>query len=56
MIRLATKAAPSKQATDIAATPYAIVIAMVLDRLEDKRLALRTALRNERVLDCKEIC
>ena len=55
LIRLATKAAPSKQATDIAATPYAIVIAMVLDRLDDKRLALRTALRNERVLDCKNL-
>jgi hypothetical protein len=55
LVRLATKAAPSKQATDIAATPYAIVISMVLDRLEDKRLALRFALRNDRVLDCKNL-
>ncbi len=55
LIRLATKAAPSKQATDIAATRYAIAVSMVLDRLEDKRLALRVALRNDRVLDCKNL-
>lgn len=28
---------------------------MVLDRLDDKRLALRVALRNERVLDSKNL-
>ncbi len=55
LIRLATKAAPSKQATDIAATPYALGVSMVLDRLEDKRLALRVALRNDRVLDCRNL-
>ena len=55
LIRLATKAAPSKNAADVAATPYAIVISMVLDRLEDKRSALRIALRNNRVLVAKEI-
>ncbi len=55
LIRLATKATPSKQAADIAATPYAIAVSMVLDRLDDKRLALRTALRNERVLDCRNL-
>ena len=55
LVRLATKAAPSKQAADIAATPYAIVVSMVLDRLEDKRLALRVALRNDRVLDCRNL-
>jgi flagellin-specific chaperone FliS len=55
LIRLATKAAPSKKAADIAATPYAIAVSMVLDRLEDKRSALRVALRNNRVLVCKEI-
>jgi hypothetical protein len=55
LIRLATKAAPSKNAVDIAATPYAIVISMVLDRLEDKQAALRLALRNNRVLVAKEI-
>jgi hypothetical protein len=55
LIRLATKAAPSKQAADIAATPYAIAVSMALDRLDDKRLALRVALRNERVLDCRNL-
>jgi hypothetical protein len=55
LIRLATKAAPSKNAADIAATPYGITISMVLDRLDDKRLALRVALKNNRVLVAKEI-
>jgi len=55
LIRLATKAAPSKDAADVAATPYAIVVSMVLDRLEDRRLALRVALKDNRVLVAKEI-
>ena len=55
LIRLATQAAPSKNVADIAATPYAIVVSMVLDRLEDNRSALQIALKNERVLVAKEI-
>jgi len=55
LIRLATKAAAGKNAADIAAVPYAIAVSMVLDRLDDKRLALRTALRAERVLVAKDI-
>jgi hypothetical protein len=55
LIRLATKAAPSKNAADIAATPYAITVSMVLDRLDDKRSALRIALRTNRVLVAKEL-
>jgi hypothetical protein len=55
LIRLATKAAPGKNAADIAATPYAIAVSMVLDRLEDKRSALRIALRNNRVAVAKEL-
>jgi hypothetical protein len=55
LIRLATKAAPSKNVADVAATPYAIVVSMVLDRLEDRRAALRVALKNNRVLVAKEI-
>jgi hypothetical protein len=55
LIRLATKAAATKNAPDVAATPYAIVVSMVLDRLEDKRATLRVALRNNRVLVAKEI-
>jgi hypothetical protein len=55
LIRLATHAAPGKNAVDIAATPYAITISMVLERLEDKRSLLRIALKNERVLVAKEL-
>jgi hypothetical protein len=55
LIRLATKAAASKNAADIAATPYAIAVSMVLDRLDDSRATLRVALRNERVLVAREI-
>jgi hypothetical protein len=55
LIRLATHAAPSKNAADVAATPYAITLSMVLDRLEDKRSALRVALKTERVLVAKEL-
>jgi hypothetical protein len=55
LIRLATKAAPSKNAADIAATPYAVAVSMVLDRLDDKRSALRMALRNSRVAVVREL-
>ena len=55
LIRLVTQAAPSKNVADIAATPYAITVSMVLDHLEDQRSTLRVALRNNRVLVAKEI-
>ena len=55
LIRLATKAAASKNAADVAATPYAAAVSMVLDRVEDKRTLLRIALRHERILVAKEI-
>jgi hypothetical protein len=55
LIRLATKPAPGKNAADIAATPYAITVSMVLDRLDDKRSALRVALKNNRILVAKEL-
>jgi hypothetical protein len=55
LIFLATRAAPGKKAADIAATPYAITVSMVLDRLDDQRLALRVALKKNRVLVAKEI-
>ena len=55
LIRLATKAAASKSVADVAATPYAIVVPMVLDRLDDKRLALRIALKHNRVLAAREL-
>lgn len=55
LIRLATKAATSKTATDVAAAPYAIVVSMVLDQLDDKRLALRIALKHNRVLIARDL-
>ena len=55
LIRIATKAAATKNAADVAATPYAAAVTMVLDRLEDKRRLLRIALRHERILVAKEI-
>jgi hypothetical protein len=55
LIHLATKAAPSRNAADIAAMPHAITVSMVLDRLDDKRLALRVALKSDRFLVAREI-
>lgn len=55
LARLATKAASSKNAADVAVTPYVITVSMVLDRLEDKRAILRVALRNNRVMVAKQI-
>lgn len=55
LVRLATKAAASKSAADVAVVPYACVVPMVLDRLDDKRLALRIALRNNRVLVARDL-
>jgi hypothetical protein len=52
---LATQATPSKNAADIAAASYAITVSMVLDRLDDKRLALRAPLKNNRVQVAREI-
>jgi hypothetical protein len=55
LMRLATKAAPSKTAIDVAATPYALAVSMVLDRLDDKRAALGIAMKNNRVLVAREL-
>jgi hypothetical protein len=55
LIGLATKAAPGKNAADIAATPYAITVSMVLDRLDNQRSAVRVALKNNRALVAKDI-
>jgi hypothetical protein len=51
LIRLATKAAASKNAADIAMTPYAVALTMVLD----KRTALRIALKHNRVIVAKAL-
>jgi hypothetical protein len=55
LIRLATKGASSKNAPDIAATPYAIAVPMVLDWVDNRRALLRVALRKNRVLVAREI-
>jgi hypothetical protein len=55
LIRLATKAASSKNAADVARAPYAAAVSMVLDRLEDRRTLLHIALKKERILVAKEI-
>ncbi|MGJ4892584.1 hypothetical protein [Bradyrhizobium sp. HKCCYLR20261] len=55
VMRLATKAARSKNVADVITAPYALTVPMVLDQLEDKRLALRIALKNNRVVTAKEI-
>jgi hypothetical protein len=55
LIRLATKLASTKNAADIAATPYAIAVSMVLDQLDEKRLALRHALKNNHILIARDI-
>jgi hypothetical protein len=55
LIRLATRAAASKSAADVAATPYAVVVPMVLNDLDDKRLALRIALKHNRVLVARDL-
>jgi hypothetical protein len=55
LTRLATKAAASKSAADVAATPYAIAVSMVLDRVDDGRGALRIALKQNRVLIARDL-
>jgi hypothetical protein len=54
-MRLATKPARSRRAADIAATPYAIAVSMVLDQVDDKRVALRVALKKNRVVAARDI-
>jgi len=55
LIRLATKQSISKNAADVAATPYAIAVEMILDHLNDRRQALCQAMRINRVVIAKDI-
>jgi hypothetical protein len=55
VLRLATKSAKSKNAADVAATPYAVAVQMVLDQIEDRRITLRIALKTNRVTTAKDI-
>jgi hypothetical protein len=55
LIRLATKPARSRRAADVAATPYAITVSMVLDQIDDKRVALLVTLRKNRIIVARDI-
>ncbi len=55
LIRIATKIAQSKQASDVAATPYAIAVEIALDEIEEKRLSLRRALKSNRIVVARDI-
>lgn len=55
LIFLATKAAASRSAADVAKAPYAIVLSMVLDRIDDDRVLLQIALRNNRVVVARDL-
>lgn len=54
LIRLATKLVHSKNPLEIAATPYAISVEMVLDHLDDKRIELNHALKSNRIQVAKD--
>jgi len=55
LIRLATKAATTKDAAEIAATPYAIAVPMVFDQIEDRAETLRETLRSQHIPKAKEL-
>lgn len=55
LICLVTKMARSKRAEDIAATRYAATVSMVLDHLDDKRIALNHALKGSHIAIAKTI-
>jgi hypothetical protein len=55
LMRLATKAARSRSAADVAATPYAIAVSMVLDQIDDKRVALLITLKKNRIIVARDI-
>src|SRR5581483_8289970 len=54
LIHFATKPAGSRAVAKISATPYAIAVSMVLDRIDEKRQSLLEALKANRVLIAKE--
>jgi hypothetical protein len=55
MMRLATEMATGKAMADIAATPYAIAVPMVLDQIDERRLHMRKLLRSRRIPAAAEI-
>ena len=55
LMRLATKLSASKDVADVAATPYALAVDMVLDQIDDRRAALCQALRINKVPIARDI-
>jgi hypothetical protein len=55
LLRIATKTARGRSATDIAVSPYAIAVSMVLDQMDDKRIALHLALKKNRVTIARDV-
>ncbi len=55
LIRLATKMVRSRNAEEIAATRYAISVAIALDHLDDRRIELKHAVKSNRVQVAKDI-
>lgn len=55
LMLLATTLAGSRAPTAIAATPYGVAVSMVLDQIDEKRLLLLYALRNNRMVQAKQI-
>ena len=55
LIRFATKSVETKDADDVAESPYGIAVNMVLDHLDDLVATLRVALRDGRIVRAKEI-
>jgi hypothetical protein len=55
LMRLATKIAASKNVADVAKTPYALAVDMVLDHLDDRRAALCQVMRINKVPIAREI-
>jgi hypothetical protein len=55
LTRLATEIATTRKVARVAATPFAVAVALVLDHLDDRRLALAKALKNDLVAIAKDI-
>jgi hypothetical protein len=55
LMHVATRTARTRNAADVAATPYAIAVSMVLDQVDDKRIALRVALKKNRVTIARDV-
>jgi len=55
LVHLATGTVRRKYASDIAATRYGLSVPMVIDHLDDRRVALRQAIRSNRVAIARDI-